>query len=161
MTHPKFIRAKDILNKRNMVFSSNFVFTNGCFDIFHAGHAKMLNYIKENSAPNSQLVVGINSDESVKENKGPNRPIISEYYRAYLVACHEAVSHVFIFDEPDVADYITQLHPKIWFKGGDYDLDTLNPKEVAACKEKNTEIKFVPFLGGFSTTKIIEEIKSK
>jgi len=129
--------------------------------MFHAGHASLLNYIKENSPSNSRLIVGINSDESVKENKGSDRPIIPEYYRAYLVACHEAVSHVFIFTEKDVSKYIDTLHPKFWFKGGDYDLSTLNQKEVEACESVGTQIKFVPLLDGWSTTKIISEVKSR
>jgi rfaE bifunctional protein nucleotidyltransferase chain/domain len=156
MNHPKIVSLKEILYN---VSSDPIVFTNGCFDMFHAGHAHMLKSIKRSAPLDAKLVVGINSDESVRANKGPDRPIICEEQRAYLVACHESVDSVFIFNEVTVERHLRRLKPAFWYKGGDYDISNLNLSEKDA--SKNTEILFMPFLEGISATKIINNIKNK
>ena len=154
MNHPKIKTLEQII-QNNL---HPIVFTNGCFDLFHAGHAFLLNEIKSSCDPKARLVVAINSDNSVKQNKGESRPIISESYRAYMVACNENADDVFIFDDKDVSNIIRQLKPDFWFKGGDYTIESLNDLEKQAAKD--TIIKTVSFLSGFSSTSIIDKIKN-
>lgn len=156
MHHHKIISFGEVLCK---VSPDPTVFTNGCFDMFHAGHAHMLKSIKRSAPLHSNLIVGINSDESVRANKGSDRPIICEEQRAYLVACHESVDNVFIFNEPTVERYLRRLKPAFWYKGGDYDISDLKLEEKNA--SQNTEILFVPFLEGVSATSIISDIRTK
>ena len=108
MNHPKIVSLKEILYN---ITSDPIVFTNGCFDMFHAGHAHMLKSIKRSAPLDAKLVVGINSDESVRANKGPHRPIICEEQRAYLVACHESVDSVSLAQ----TSYSEILDPQIKF----------------------------------------------
>ena len=132
-------------------------FTNGCFDMFHAGHAHLLKSIKEDLPDDYKLVVGVNGDKSVKKNKGSERPIISQEQRAFLVACHECVDYVFIFNEATVSGYLRHFKPSRWYKGGDYSVATLHPSEKAECGQ--TEVFFIPFSEDISATKIITKIK--
>ena len=134
-----------------------FIFTNGCFDLFHAGHASLLNSMKNACSLNSKLVVGINGDASVKSIKGQDRPIISAKQRAYTVACHEAVDYVFIFNTKTVSKQLKELQPDFWCKGGDYDEDSLNKSELKA--KGNAILKVIPFIENISTSDIIKKIK--
>jgi rfaE bifunctional protein nucleotidyltransferase chain/domain len=134
------------------------LFTNGCFDLFHAGHAKALNDIKKDGGKDSVLVVGINSDKSVKNLKGEFRPIIPEEQRAYIVACHEAVDMVFIFDEEDVSPYIRIIRPDFWYKSSDYTFESLNEKEKLNLSAVNGSVKFIDLVEEISTTKIVRKI---
>ena len=98
-------------------------FTNGCFDILHVGHVK---YLSEAKALGDFLVVGLNSDSSIKKlDKGPNRPINAEYDRAYLLAALEFVDGIIIFHEETPEALINEIRPNVLVKGGDYD-----PNEV-------------------------------
>ena len=150
--------VKQIHDMRGFGICPPLALTNGCFDLFQAGHARLLNSIKS-SIIGGKLIVGINSDESVRANKGSDRPIICEDQRAYLVACHESVDNVFIFNEPTVERDLRRLKPAFWYKGGDYDISNLKLEEKNA--SQNTEILFVPFLEGVSATNIISNIKNK
>jgi len=136
-----------------------FIFTNGCFDWFHAGHASLLNGMKNACSLNSKLVVGINGDASVKSVKGKYRPIIPAKQRAYTVACHEAVDYVFIFNTKTVAKQLKELQPDFWCKGGDYNEDSLNKSELKA--KGNAILKVIPFVENVSTSNIISNIISK
>ena len=138
-------------------FKKFFIFTNGCFDLFHAGHAGLLNAMKNACSLNSKLVVGINGDSSVKSLKGDDRPIIPAKQRAYTVACHEAVDYVFIFNTKTVAKHLRELRPDFWCKGGDYDEDSLNKLELKA--KGNTILKVIPFVEDISSSNIINKIK--
>ncbi len=132
-------------------------FTNGCFDMFHAGHAHLLKSIKEDLPDDYELVVGVNGDESVRQNKGQERPIISQEQRAFLVACNDSVDYAFIFNDPTVSGYLRHFKPSRWYKGGDYSITTLHPAERAECGQ--TEVYFIPFSEDISATKIITKIK--
>lgn len=156
MNHPKIVDTSTIMHRFSMG-TEKMAFTNGCFDMFHAGHAHLLRSIKEDLPDNYKLVVGVNGDESVKKNKGPERPIISQEQRAFLVACHECVDYVFVFNEARVSGYLRHFKPCRWYKGGDYSVATLHPAEKAECGQ--TEVCFIPFSEDISATKIITKIK--
>tara|TARA_R110002167_G_scaffold365400_3_gene589911 strand:+ start:161 stop:637 length:477 start_codon:yes stop_codon:yes gene_type:complete len=156
MKHLKIVNAATIMHYF-AVGGKKMAFTNGCFDMFHAGHACLLQSIKEDLPDDYELVVGVNGDESVKKNKGPDRPIISQEQRAFLVACHECVDHVFVFNEETVSGYLRHFKPSRWYKGGDYSIATLHPSEKASCGQ--TEVFFIPFSEDISATKIITKIK--
>jgi rfaE bifunctional protein nucleotidyltransferase chain/domain len=131
------------------------VMTNGCFDLLHVGH---ISYLQKSRELGDALWVLINSDESVRTLKGPHRPIESEQERAYCLAALSCVDHVVVFNSPRLVEEIKLLKPDIYTKAGDYTLDTLHQGERAAFESVGTEIKFLPFLEGFSTTKMIEKI---
>jgi len=132
------------------------VFTNGCFDILHPGHTR---YLSDARKLGNHLVVAINSDRSVKAIKDPGRPILSEHVRAELVASLACVDTVFIFDEDNPLRVIKYLLPGILVKGGDWSEDEIIGADVV--KSVGGEIKRIPFVTGFSTTGIIEEILNR
>ena len=129
------------------------VLTNGCFDVLHLGHVKLLQAAKE---AGTVLVVVVNSDHSVRLLKGPSRPIIPEDQRLAVVAALESVDYCFLFDEPRCDRIIQLVRPHVWVKGGNYTLNTLDAGERAAAGAVNAKIKIIPCVKGISTTKIIE-----
>ena len=131
------------------------VMTNGCFDLLHVGH---LSYLQKSRELGDQLWVLINSDESVRALKGPTRPIQSEIERAYSLAALSCVDRVVVFGNPRLVHEIEQLQPDIYTKAGDYTIDTLYQPERQAFDAVGAQIKFLPFLKGFSTTNMIEKI---
>jgi D-glycero-beta-D-manno-heptose 1-phosphate adenylyltransferase len=131
------------------------VVTNGCFDILHRGHAE---YMHRSRALGDALLILINSDSSIREIKGPDRPIIDQYSRAYMLAALESIDGVVMFSTPQCNDLFIELKPDIYVKGGDYTLETLDATERAALQSVNAEIKFIPFIEGFSTTDIVNKI---
>ncbi len=147
-------KLEDILSK----FKDNsIVLTNGCFDIIHRGHIEYLNASK---TLGDILVVGINKDSSVKKLKGETRPINNELDRAYVLSNLKCVDYVFIFDDVNFKTQILTIRPTIYTKAGDYTLDNMNKEERDALISVNAEIKFMPFIENFSTTKTINKIKS-
>ena len=131
------------------------VFTNGCFDILHAGHVR---YLKEARSLGDCLVLGLNSDTSVRALKGENRPINSEADRAEVVGALKAVDYVVIFSEPTAAELLKKVRPSVYVKGGDYTLATL--AEAAVLEEIGAEAAFITMVEGRSTTNVIARIKS-
>ncbi|MBU0650321.1 D-glycero-beta-D-manno-heptose 1-phosphate adenylyltransferase [bacterium] len=129
------------------------VFTNGCFDILHAGHVRYLNKAKSYG---DILIVALNTDESVKGLKGKNRPIIDEIDRTELVASLECVDYVILFDEETPYKTIKKLKPDILVKGGDYTPDTVVGKDVV--EKEGGCVYIVPLEQGRSTTDIIKKI---
>ncbi len=127
------------------------VFTNGCFDILHLGHVR---YLQEAKKLGDILIVGLNSDRSVKRLKGPSRPINPQFDRAYLLASLEAVDYVVIFDEDTPYELIKKIKPDILVKGADY-----KDKEVVG-SDLAKETRLIEFVDGRSTTSIIERIRS-
>ena len=132
------------------------VFTNGCFDLLHVGHVRYLTAAKQLG---DILVVGLNSDASVRQLKGPDRPINSESDRAEVLAALAVVDHVVIFHEMRVSRLVTILRPDIYVKGGDYSVDSLDRGEVDALRSVGAEIRIVPLVPGRSTTRLIEAIQ--
>jgi len=130
------------------------VFTNGCFDILHIGHVR---YLQEAAKLGDLLVVGLNSDDSVKRLKGPERPINGEAERAEMLATFGFVDYVVVFDEDTPLKLITIIQPDVLVKGGDYAPDEVIGKfEV---EERGGKLVLIPFVEGKSTTSIIEKIK--
>jgi rfaE bifunctional protein nucleotidyltransferase chain/domain len=131
------------------------VMTNGCFDLLHVGH---ISYLQEAKKLGDELWVLINSDASVRALKGPTRPIETEPERAYCLAALSCIDRIVVFANPRLTDEIYLLKPDIYTKAGDYTLDTLYQPERQAFDAVGTKIHFLPFLEGFSTTKMIEKI---
>ena len=130
--------------------------TNGCFDLLHRGHAE---YLKAAAELADALVVLINSDESVRELKGPTRPVNCEYDRAYLLGCFAFIDAVVIFNGKRCTKELDALAPDAYAKGGDYTIETLDPEEREALLNAGTEISFIPFVPDHSTTRLIEKAK--
>ena len=127
------------------------VFTNGCFDIIHAGH---VDYLEEAKSFGDFLIVGMNSDESVRKIKGEKRPIVPEDYRARVLEGLKAVDCVFIFDDETPLKVIETVKPDVLVKGADWPLERIVGREFAG------EVKRIPFRFDISTTKIVERIVS-
>lgn len=133
------------------------IFTNGCFDILHRGH---LTYLYEAKQLGGILVVGINSDNSVKRLKGPTRPINNQYDRAFALAALSFVDFVFIYNENKAINAIQYVQPKKYVKGQDYTLETIDKEERKILELLKCQIHFLPFINGYSTTKIIQKINN-
>ncbi len=131
------------------------VFTNGCFDILHAGHVR---YLRAAEAMGDFLVVGLNSDASVRRLKGEGRPIVPEADRAEVLDALRAVDIVTVFDEPTAEELVRLVKPDVYVKGGDYTVDTL--PEAKIVQKAGGRVEFIPFVEGRSTTNVIERIKS-
>jgi rfaE bifunctional protein nucleotidyltransferase chain/domain len=144
----------DTLAKRQQAAAEGrrVVLTNGCFDLLHRGH---ISYLQQSAALGDLLFVAVNSDASVRELKGPDRPLNSERDRAYALAALRCVDVVFIFPGPRLDAEITALRPDAYTKAGDYTLDTLDPGERAALEAAGTIIHLLPFVAGHSTTSLI------
>jgi len=127
------------------------IFTNGCFDIIHPGHVGLLRYAR---SLGDKLVVGLNTDRSVRENKGPHRPINSQENRRVVLEAIRWVDEVVLFDEKTPINLIKVINPDIIVKGGDYVEDEVVGKEVA-------EIRIFELVDGLSTTKTIENINNR
>lgn len=125
-------------------------FTNGCFDIIHAGHIKVLSEAKKIC---DELHVGINSDKSVRQLKGPSRPIIPERTRYEIIASIKYVDRVYLFDEETPIKLIEKIMPDIIVKGGDYNSNEVVGSHLA-------EVCIIPLIPGISTSTIIKKIKN-
>lgn len=130
------------------------VFTNGCFDILHVGHARYLAQARELG---DLLVVGVNTDRSVQRLKGPKRPIVPEQERAEMLAHLDAVDYVCLFDEERPDTLLETVRPDIHAKGGDYREDQL--PEAAVVKKHGGRIAILPLVEGKSTTNIVKRIR--
>jgi rfaE bifunctional protein nucleotidyltransferase chain/domain len=129
------------------------VFTNGCFDILHVGHAR---YLAQARALGDLLVVGLNSDESVRGLKGPQRPLIPEAERAEMLAHLESVDYVCLFGESRPDNLLEVVRPHIHAKGGDYRAEDL--PEAEAVRRHGGEIAILPLVEGRSTTNVIARV---
>ena len=132
------------------------VFTNGCFDLLHAGHVR---YLQAARALGDALAVAINGDESVRALKGDGRPLNRAADRAEVVAALACVDYVTIFAETRATDLLAKIRPAIYVKGGDYTRETLDPDERTALEQANAEIRIVPFEKGYSTSSVMEKIR--
>lgn len=143
------IRQKAKLDNQKVVW------TNGCYDILHAGHVL---YLERSKALGDILVVGLNSDRSISAIKGPLRPVVNENERAIVMSALACVDVVIIFDQDSPIDIIKQLQPDIYAKGGDYTIETINQPERRAVEAYGGEIALLPGVEGSSTTAVIERI---
>lgn len=131
------------------------VVTNGCFDILHLGH---VSYLEAARNLGDALLVGVNSDHSVHQLKGNNRPVNSDYDRAAVLAALESISGVCIFADRAASGFLSQAKPDIYVKGGDYTLETLNQDERRTVEQAGGRIVVLPLVPGKSTTALLEKI---
>ena len=129
------------------------VFTNGCFDLLHVGHVK---YLQKARSLGDLLVLGLNSDDSIRRLKGENRPLIGEEERAHILAALDCIDYVVLFDEDTPLELISTLRPDILVKGGDYTPDAVVGKDVV--ESYGGRVELITFVDGKSTTNIIEKI---
>ena len=132
------------------------VFTNGCFDVLHVGHVR---YLTRARTLGDALVVAINSDRTVRELKGPGRPVMNETERAEMLAALRAVDYVTIFDDLSPRSLIAAVLPDVLVKGGDYALDEIHGREEV--EAAGGRVVALPFVEGASTTGIIERIEER
>ncbi|MFB3885667.1 MAG: D-glycero-beta-D-manno-heptose 1-phosphate adenylyltransferase [Thermodesulfobacteriota bacterium] len=129
------------------------IFTNGCFDLLHIGHIR---YLEKAKTLGDILVVGVNSDRSVRELKGPRRPILPEGERAEILSSLGCVDYITIFDERTPLELISSLKPHLLVKGGDWTKDKVVGKEIV--ERSGGEVFLLPFEEGSSTSNLIETI---
>ena len=150
MTIPQLLDERERLRAAG----ARLVFTNGVFDLLHVGHVR---YLAQARALGDALVVAINSDASVRELKGPDRPVFEEAERAEILAALRNVDYVVVFDDISPRSLIKQLLPDVLVKGGDYQIDEIHGREeVEAAGGKVISLPFVP---GASTTSLIKRVK--
>ncbi len=130
--------------------------TNGVFDLLHRGHVE---YLTEAASETDALLVAMNSDRSVHAIKGPDRPIVPEQDRAYLLASLECVSAVVLFDSPRATEVYRAIPLDLYVKGGDYTEESLDPEEHAALVAGGAAFRFIPLIAGRSTTSIVKQIR--
>ena len=131
------------------------VFTNGCFDVLHFGHVHYLLKAKELG---DILVIGLNSDDSVRRLKGPTRPVNGEKERAFVLAALACVDYVVLFGEDTPKELIETVRPDVLVKGGDYDITTIVGADFV--QRNGGTVTTIPFVEGFSSTRIIEQLNS-
>jgi len=159
LDNPKLLTLSDALVAREKLRSSGrrLVLTNGVFDLLHTGH---LYYLQAARRQGDALFIALNADTSVRALKGPLRPVQTELERAYALAALWFVDGIVIFRTPRLTEEIRTLKPDVYTKAGDYTLEKLDPSEREALQANGAEIKFLPFLPGFSTTQLIAKIKA-
>lgn len=129
------------------------VFTNGCFDLLHLGHLHVLEYCRRLAGPKGAVVVGLNSDDSVRRLKGLLRPVMNEFERGTLLSSLKTVDHVIIFEEDTPIRLIEALKPEIIVKGGDYDVEDVVGRNISS-------VMICPRSSEVSTTDIIKRIQN-
>ena len=134
------------LCKKKEFLLSDVIFTNGCFDILHRGHVELLRYCKSLG----HVVVGLNSDKSVKLNKGPDRPFFNQEDRKFMLESCKYVDEVILFDEKTPLNLLKRVKPVILVKGGDYEPNEIVGSDLA-------EVRIFKYIDGYSTTSILEK----
>ena len=132
--------------------NNNIIFTNGCFDILHAGHVQLLKECKKLAGDNGKVIIGLNSDASVKKLKGESRPVNDQDSRKLLLESLRFVDEVIIFEEETPELLIEKIRPDILVKGGDYSIDQIVGKQYAK------KVVVFPYVDGKSTTNTIEKL---
>ena len=152
----KILSPEQMLRERKRLRAAGrrLVFTNGVFDLLHVGHVR---YLAQARALGDALLVAINSDQTVRELKGPDRPIFNHLERAEILAALRFVDYVTIFDNISPRSLITQLLPDVLVKGGDYQLDEIHGREEV--EAAGGKVISLPFVEGASTSQIIERMK--
>jgi len=152
----KILTLEEFLSERERLRAnqSRVVFTNGVFDLLHVGHIR---YLEQARAFGDVLVVAINSDQTVRELKGPGRPLVAESERAEVVAALKSVDFVIIFDDVSPRALIAKLLPDVLVKGGDYGLAEIHGREEV--EAAGGKVIALPFVAGASTSSIVERMK--
>lgn len=147
--------------ERDRAAGKRIVLTNGCFDLLHVGHVRSLRAAR---ALGDVLVVGLNSDESVRQIKGAGRPLVSQEERAELLASLESVTYVVVFDEPTAERLATAVRPDVYAKGADYgsagEVDTSRLPEAKVVAAHGGRTVLIPFVPGRSTSGLVERIRA-
>jgi D-glycero-beta-D-manno-heptose 1-phosphate adenylyltransferase len=132
------------------------VVTNGCFDLLHLGH---VTYLETARNLGDALLIGVNSDASVRGLKGEGRPLNSETDRACVLAALEAVNFVCVFPDVRATQFLARAQPDIYVKGGDYTIETLDQEERRIVESSGGAIHLIPFVPGKSTTGLLQKIR--
>lgn len=153
----KILSLEQMLGERQRLRSAGarLVFTNGVFDLLHVGHVRYLTHAR---ALGDALVVAINSDRTVRELKGPARPVFDQAERAEILAALRVVDYVVVFDDISPRKLIATLLPDVLVKGGDYQLDQIHGREEV--EAAGGKVVSLPFVEGASTSGLIEKMKS-
>lgn len=142
--------------ERARAHGKRIVFTNGCFDLLHIGHTR---YLQDAKALGDILVVGVNSDASVRSlEKAPDRPIVPDVQRAEVVAALGCVDYVVIFAESDPGRLIAAIQPDVLVKGGDWPPDKIVGRDVV--QQRGGDVRTIPLVPGLSTTALLQRIRS-
>ncbi len=152
-TNPKLLSDAALARRK---WARPLVFTNGVFDVLHRGH---VTYLEQARALGAALLVAVNSDASARAlGKGPGRPLNNEIDRALVLAALQSVDHVVLFDEPTPCELIERIKPDVYVKGGDYDIDRLREAELV--RSWGGRALAIPFVDGYSTTRLVERIRN-
>ena len=153
----KILKREEILKTIEKLKNENktIVFTNGCFDILHVGHVR---YLKESAKYGDILIVGLNSDSSVKKLKGESRPINNENDRAEILSALYFVDYIVIFNENTPENLLDEIKPDIYTKGADYTIETL--PEAKTVLKNGGKVEFINIVEGKSTTNIIKKTQN-
>ncbi|MCR4873465.1 MAG: D-glycero-beta-D-manno-heptose 1-phosphate adenylyltransferase [Bacteroidales bacterium] len=150
----KIVAQEFFVQNEERLHQQKIVFTNGCFDILHRGH---VTYLAQARQMGDLLVVGLNSDASVRRLKGPERPVNDEQSRALLLAALEMVDYVVLFEEDTPYNLILKVKPDLLVKGGDYDIHNIVGADFV--RQRGGEVRTIPFVQGFSSSSIIDHLK--
>ncbi len=148
----ELVRLRELYRQTKRVV----VWTNGCFDIFHAGHAK---YLEEAKALGDILIVGLNADCSVASLKGAERPFVPQEARLVLISSLACVDHVILFENMRCTAELEAIQPDIYVRGGDYTFATIDPGERRAVEKAGGRITFIPLWPGLSTSQVVRKIR--
>ncbi len=159
MSLTKLKSATELARIRDELGSANrrMVFTNGCFDLLHAGHVR---YLQQARQLGDALLVALNGDSSVRALKGAGRPVNGEQDRAEVLCALGCVDYVTIFPKVRVTEVLRVVRPQVYAKGGDYTVGSLHPEELAVLREIGAEIKILPLVPGRSTTETLKKMES-
>ena len=152
----KILTSDDVLTFRKDNANKKIVFTNGCFDILHVGHKR---YLQQAATLGDLLIVGVNSDDSVRRLKGPTRPVNSEQDRAEMLSAFGFIDYVVIFDEDTPYELIKKIQPDVLVKGGDYKPEEGVGRDIV--EARGGQLELISFVEGKSTTNIINKMKSE
>ena len=160
MHEGRVLEPADLARERDAMDAAGrrLVFTNGCFDLLHAGHVR---YLREARALGDALAVGLNSDRSVRELKGPGRPLNPQDDRAEVLSALGCVDYVVVFDDKRATSVLRAVRPHIYAKGGDYTPESLDAEEKAALHDAGAEIRILPLVPGRSTTALLERMHDR
>lgn len=151
---PKIVTVEEFLSlKQSFPAGKRTVFTNGCFDILHAGHVDLLTRA---AAHGDIVILGLNSDVSVRSIKGQKRPVNSEIHRAFVLAGLAVIDYVILFDEDTPYNLISAVKPDTLIKGGDWSIDNIVGRDVV--EDNGGRVLSLPLLPGYSTTGLIKRI---
>jgi D-beta-D-heptose 7-phosphate kinase/D-beta-D-heptose 1-phosphate adenosyltransferase len=151
------LKKEDIVAWRKLWESTTIIAASGCFDFIHPGHVKLLRAAKELG---DMLIVGINSDASIRRLKGPKRPIYPLDDRLLMIGSLRFVDAIAVFEDDKATGFLASIKPKIWVKGSDWTLDKIDKEELAAVESNGGNIRFIDTGDSWHTTSILEALET-